>query len=132
MDSWQECETLGDRLKWVRENRLRLGSLREAERYFEAMPPDEAPGDVSWATVGRYERGERLPRVDYVLTMVEKGQVSVRWVMQGEGSPYDVEPTRAERIVEEIRRILKPLSGVEDSRHLVHLSDDDEPGRNTA
>lgn len=87
MVSWEACETLGDRLKWVREEELGHSSYRETERFLRDLPEDEQPEYTSWGSVQRYEEEERNVPADYVTVLSLAAGVNPAWVLTGKGRP---------------------------------------------
>ena len=87
MDSWRACRTLGDRLRWVREEGLGLSSTHKAQAFLEELADGERPSATSFSAVGRYESGKRIPGVDYINALAEAAGVSSGWIVTGEGSP---------------------------------------------
>lgn len=73
-------EKLGDRLKYLREDVLGLSveQLRDRLRQHEPAPKGASHGSIS-----RYERGERMPGVDYVRVLAEMTGQSLEWIIFG-------------------------------------------------
>jgi hypothetical protein len=86
-----DLSTLGKRLKWLRENRLKHRSTRETERYLLELPEAERPDQTSYQTLRRYEEGGRNPSVRFVEAMARLGGVRFEWLANGVGSPDEAE-----------------------------------------
>jgi hypothetical protein len=108
MGSWGDAKTAGERLRWVREEVLGLPSTHATERFFEEMPAEARPQDYGFMSVGRYEKNERVPRMDYPAALSRAAGVSVAWLVMGDGSPWDAPQSEASRRLELIRRIANP------------------------
>lgn len=74
-------DTLGSRLKFVRENVLGW-STRRAQQELSANGVDIE----SHSTVLRYEKDQRVPGADYVAVLARMAGVSADWLLTGEGS----------------------------------------------
>ena len=81
-------DTLGGRLKWVRENALELSSLIRAETFLQALPDEERPNDTSQKTLGRYEKDQQSPRCDLLSAYAKHSGIAIRWIFNGEGPRY--------------------------------------------
>jgi transcriptional regulator with XRE-family HTH domain len=92
-----DLDTLGDRLRWVRENVLRLGTHALATR----LEGEEIEG-TSNASITRYETGERSPSIAYVATIARLSGVSLDWVVLNRQPASE-----AERRLEQIRSLLE-------------------------
>lgn len=68
---------------------------------------------------------------ELVLKMHQSGFASAHWILTGEGSQVPLGPSQAERVLEEIQKILRPLSRGDDV-HLARVADDPDDERGTA
>lgn len=106
MESWKSCETLGDRLRWTREERLGLGSTHKVQAFLEALPPRLRPSSSSYSAVARYEKGERIVPVDYLTAFATKAGISYEWLVTGSGGPDDLPNRRSELRLQAIGKIV--------------------------
>lgn len=94
-----DLTTLGERLRWVRENVLRLSTHGLAEK-LEAEEVD----DSSNASVTRYEQGKRVPKVEYVAAIAQMAGVSLDWIVLNRQPQSE-----AERVLQQVREVLLPM-----------------------
>jgi transcriptional regulator with XRE-family HTH domain len=87
MVSVTDCQTVGQRLRWVREVRLGLSSTYKAEAFLKSLPPEQQPKAKSFGAVARYEKDQRVPGSDYLRAWAGAGDVSLEWLSMGEGTP---------------------------------------------
>lgn len=93
-----EGSTFADRLKWVRDKKLREGPREFARglRNYAGM------GRVSHKRVGDYEGG-RVPTSDYLGAVARYSGVNPRWLLLGLGKPdTPAVPGEAERALSEL------------------------------
>ena len=74
---------LGERLKYVRNNVLRVGPTELSRMLAKVEPP--VPGS-DHGSVGSYERG-RAPSPEYLAAVVRISGVDGHWLLTGEGGP---------------------------------------------
>lgn len=74
------CNGIGERLKALR------GNTSQGE-YAKLL-------GVTTNTIGRYERGERTPDVDFLSAACRATGANPRWLILGEGPMYDVEASQ--------------------------------------
>lgn len=84
-------DTLGARLKYVREKVLGWTSSRRAQEELKRAGLDIG----SHTTVLRYERGERVPGADYVAELCARANISADWLLTGRG-PRERPPSGAQ------------------------------------
>jgi len=65
---------------------------------------------VAEGTVGRYERGERLPDAEFVIAMVERANISSHWLLFGE-PPREVIQYQAAARAADGPRVEQPAAG---------------------
>lgn len=93
-----ENSTFAERLKWVRDYKLREGT-REFARGLQGYTGLEK---VTHKRVTDYEGG-RVPSSDYLGAVARYSGVNPRWLLLGEGSPdAPAEPGEAERALVEM------------------------------
>lgn len=101
MDTWPECQTVGARLKWVRERKL-------------GMTADELVAALGerWSrrSVYRYESDERVPDASYAGELCVLANMGVTWVVTGLGTPFDVETEASPSFVEGYKKALRDVS----------------------
>lgn len=124
--------TLGKRLKHVRDNVLKLSQAKLAAK-LEAAGVQDGTTSVS---VMRYEKDERIPGADYVREVAKLGKVSAGWLLTGEGNekPAPQEGAgvvrsisvdeRAEvlALLDEARNLLIPPASEEERLHREEVS----------
>lgn len=74
-------KTIGDRLRWLREERADLSQREMADLLASHVMED----GCSHASVGHWERGMTSPRVYVVAWLCRRFSVSPTWVLLGEG-----------------------------------------------
>lgn len=83
---------MGERLKWVRRYRLRVGDHGFARALTAAGYVPVKGEKLSHTTVKRYERGvEGSPNPDYLVAVIRASGISGHWLLTGEGSPMPPE-----------------------------------------
>lgn len=96
-----ELDTLGKRLRFVRDSLLGL-SARKAQEELKSAGVDVD----SHSTVLRYEADKRTPGADYVLFFVQRAGVDAHWLLTGEGEMKPVQRSTAERAFEVIATVV--------------------------
>jgi hypothetical protein len=99
--------TIGQRLKWLRENVLGIRTLTGMAAWLDGLPQEDQPASKSNVTVMRYEDGDRTVPSDYIVGVARGAKVSALWILTGEGSPYET-PWEAVRILEQVRGLVAP------------------------
>lgn len=90
MEAQHALDTLGKRLKFAREQKMRAG-LREMERSLK-----EGGLEANHVSIARYERDQRVPPADYVQAVARMAGLSAGWVLAGEGTPDRATPDAKE------------------------------------
>lgn len=108
-----ELDTLGARLKYVREKVLRW-SARKAQRELSASGVDIE----SHTTVLRYEKDERVPGADYVTILAVRAGVTTDWLLTGTGprtrAHADAVDPYSEGVMDTVRRMREQLARIEE------------------
>ena len=99
-----------ERLKWVRERRLRMGA-RELSRELKQRSADAA---VSHVSIRRYESGERDPGVGYLFALADLSGLDAGWILTGEGDMHPVEPDAKAAALDAIAEIVESLKRPDD------------------
>ena len=100
----RRLETLGGRLKDVREKDLRIRSRRKLCGLLRAQGVDIEP---QGNTLGRYEADKRPPPADLVRVVADMANVNAGWLLTGRGDRY-LTGQAAEETLSRIRALLQP------------------------
>lgn len=116
MATSEQESSLHGRLRWVRVSRLGL-SLAD----MVAAVAEATGASYTAASASRWEKGERIPPVDYVAGVAAVSALNGHWILLGEGSP-DTLPGAAEKVLDLIRDLVSPRAGVVDERMYDRMS----------
>lgn len=91
-----DLDTLGKRLKWIRECVLREEARPLSRRLIRLAGGDKKdPRAASHTAIANYEKDRREPTLGYLRTMAALGGVRAGWLAFNEGAPVEIEEETA-------------------------------------